>query len=74
MKMIIYKEVEGGRLERHTAVDVPDTSPTPEQAAWTTFTRAGSQPLGDYSVMRAGQRFQIVETKTRTAKAVGPIS
>jgi hypothetical protein len=52
-------------LVRVGCVEVPDDDPTPEATAWTAWARGGERPAANYSVVRAGQRFEVTSTEQR---------
>ncbi|HEY4098387.1 MAG TPA: hypothetical protein VGM33_22875 [Baekduia sp.] len=66
MRCLVYRERGTGPvLVRVGCVEVPDDDPTPEATAWTAWARGGERPAANYSVVRAGQRFEVTSTEQR---------
>jgi hypothetical protein len=73
IRVIIYRELDNGRLEKVQSEDVPDGTDV-EGAAWTQATRrTGNQalPAGRFTVARAGKRYRRDQTTQWTNAAVG---
>ena len=68
---IIYRVGPEGGLRRIDAVDVPDTSASPEKAAWSTWSRGRQIPEGEYQVDRAGELFTVAISRNAVATNVG---
>lgn len=73
VNVIIYRELDNGRLEKQQTEVVADGADV-EGAAWTAATRRtgnAALPAGRYTVARAGKRYRRDQTTQWTNAQVG---
>lgn len=67
MNCIIWKRNRNGSLEKLATQVVADTSPTPEQAAWSAYSRTAALEPGSYAVTRDGIAVEVTTKRSQVA-------
>lgn len=74
MKVIAYLERPDQTLSRYSAIDVPDNSADPIDAAWRLINRGNVLPAGQYILAAKPKRIKLDDTIKQVGTDLGTVS